>query len=253
MSELAGQIAFVTGAAVGMGAATAVRFAQAGATVVVTDVDEAGARRTAARIEDECGRALARRVHVAEEQEVASAVAATVERFGRLDCAVNNAALRPDHRSVVNADLDEFDRLIAVNLRGVLACMKHQAAQMLDRGHGSIVNIGSTSSFRPQPGSPAYAAAKHGGIGLTRTASSELAPKGIRVNAVCPGATRTPMLEAAMQRRGVTEADHAQLLSQFGRFGEPEEVAEASLWLATARASFVTGHALAVDGGYTAW
>jgi len=253
MLELEGQIALVTGAAVGMGAATALRFAQAGAVVVATDRDESGAERTAARIEDLGGRALARRLDVTEEREVAEAVATTVAAFGRLDCAVNNAAQPPDHRSVVGADLNEFDRLIAVNLRGVLACMKHQAAQMLDQGSGSIVNIGSTSSFRPQPGSPAYAAAKHGVLGLTRTASSELAQHGIRVNAVCPGATRTPMLEEAMRRRGVTEADHAERLSQFGRLAEPEEIAEASLWLASSRSSFVTGHALAVDGGYTAW
>jgi NAD(P)-dependent dehydrogenase (short-subunit alcohol dehydrogenase family) len=253
MGLLSNRVALVTGAATGMGEATARCLAEEGARVVVADVDVEGGEATAARVREAGGEAVFVRADVAVEDDVAALVEACIAAFGALDCAVNNAALRPDHRPVMEADLDEFDRIIAVNLRGVLACMKHEARCMRARGGGAIVNIGSTSAFRPQAGSAAYVAAKHGVIGLTRTASAELAGQGVRVNAVCPGATRTPMMAQAMARRGVTEQEHAAQLSQLGRFAEPREVAEASLWLCSDRSSFVTGHALAVDGGYLAW
>jgi NAD(P)-dependent dehydrogenase (short-subunit alcohol dehydrogenase family) len=253
MGLLSNRVALVTGAATGMGEATARCLAEEGARVVVADVDVEGGEATAARVREAGGKAVFVRADVAVEDDVAALVEACIAAFGALDCAVNNAALRPDHRPVMEADLDEFDRIIAVNLRGVLACMKHEARCMRARGGGAIVNIGSTSAFRPQAGSAAYVAAKHGVIGLTRTASAELAGQGVRVNAVCPGATRTPMMAQAMARRGVTEQEHAARLSQLGRFAEPREVAEASLWLCSDRSSFVTGHALAVDGGYLAW
>jgi NAD(P)-dependent dehydrogenase (short-subunit alcohol dehydrogenase family) len=253
MGLLSNRVALVTGAATGMGEATARCLAEEGARVVVADVDVEGGEATAARVREAGGEAVFVRADVAVEDDVAALVEACIAAFGALDCAVNNAALRPDHRPVMEADLGEFDRIIAVNLRGVLACMKHEARCMRARGGGAIVNIGSTSAFRPQAGSAAYVAAKHGVIGLTRTASAELAGQGVRVNAVCPGATRTPMMAQAMARRGVTEQEHAAQLSQLGRFAEPREVAEASLWLCSDRSSFVTGHALAVDGGYLAW
>jgi NAD(P)-dependent dehydrogenase (short-subunit alcohol dehydrogenase family) len=253
MGLLSNRVALVTGAATGMGEATARCRAEEGARVVVADVDVEGGEATAARVREAGGEAVFVRADVAVEDDVAALVEACIAAFGALDCAVNNAALRPDHRPVMEADLDEFDRIIAVNLRGVLACMKHEARCMRARGGGAIVNIGSTSAFRPQAGSAAYVAAKHGVIGLTRTASAELAGQGVRGNAVCPGATRTPMMAQAMARRGVTEQEHAAQLSQLGRFAEPREVAEASLWLCSDRSSFVTGHALAVDGGYLAW
>jgi NAD(P)-dependent dehydrogenase (short-subunit alcohol dehydrogenase family) len=253
MGLLSNRVALVTGAATGMGEATARCLAEEGARVVVADVDVEGGEATVARVREMGGEAVFVRADVAEEDDVVAMVETCLSAFGALDCAVNNAALRPDHRPLIEADLDEFDRIIAVNLRGVLACMKHEARCMRERGGGAIVNIGSTSSFRPQAGSAGYVAAKHGVIGLTRTASAELAGQGVRVNAVCPGATRTPMLEQAMARRGVTEDEHAARFSQLRRFADPREVAEASLWLCSDRSSFVTGHALAVDGGYLAW
>jgi glucose 1-dehydrogenase len=188
---------------------------------------------------------------VADEAAVAALVAETVATFGRLDCAVNNAAITPDVLPIAEADMAVFDKVLAVDLRSVMLCMKYEIRQFLAQGSpGSIVNIGSVSSFRPQPNNAAYVAAKHGVIGLTKTGSLEYAGKGIRVNAVLPGAIDTPMLRGALEETGFTEADFAPALSLFGRFGKPEEVAEASAWLCSDASSYVTGHSLAVEGGY---
>jgi glucose 1-dehydrogenase len=179
-------------------------------------------------------------------------VRAAVERFGRLDCAVNNAAVAPDTHPIAELDEAEWDRVLAVDLKGVALCLKYEISQMLSQGGGgAIVNVGSVSSFRPQPENAAYVAAKHGVIGLTKTASLENAPHGIRVNTVCPGAIDTPMIRGALETVGLTEADFAPVISLFGRFGKPEEVAQASLWLCSDAASYVTGAALAVDAGFT--
>jgi NAD(P)-dependent dehydrogenase (short-subunit alcohol dehydrogenase family) len=174
-----------------------------------------------------------------------------VERYGRLDCAVNNAAITPDTHPIAELDEQEFDRIIAVDLRGVALCLKYEIGQMLAQGGGgAIVNIGSVSSFRPQPDNAAYVAAKHGVVGLTKVASLENAPHGIRVNTVCPGAIDTPMVRGALETVGMTEAECAPIISLLGRFGRPEEVAQASLWLCSEESSYVTGAALAVDAGY---
>lgn len=248
---LAGKAGIVTGAGMGMGAATAELFAQQGAAVMVADVDFAAATDVAARIAAAGGRAEAIAADVSDESAVAALVEATVARFGRIDWAVNNAAIKPDTHPIDSADMAEFDRIIAVNLRGVMLCLKYQVAQMLKQGDGgAIVNIGSVSSQRPQPANAAYTAAKHGVIGLTKVASIDYAPRGIRVNAVLPGAIDTPMIRTALAEVGTTEEAFAPQLSLFGRFGRPDEVAQASLWLCSDAASFVTGHALAVDGGY---
>jgi glucose 1-dehydrogenase len=248
--SLAGRVALVTGAAVGMGAATARLFADAGANVAVADVDEANGEATAATIRAAGGEASFVRADVSRASEVDAMVRAVVERYGRLDCAVNNAAVTPDARPLAELAEAELDRILAINLKGVALCLKYELAQMLSQGQGSIVNIGSTSSFRPQPGSAAYTAAKHGVIGLTKVASLESAPHGVRVNCVCPGAIDTPMIRASVARRGTTEAEFAPNLSLFGRFGKPEEVAQASLWLCSDLASYATGAVLSVDAGY---
>ncbi|MCO6056883.1 SDR family oxidoreductase [Pseudomonas sp. MOB-449] len=250
---LEGKVALVTGAAMGMGAATAQLFAEAGARVVVADMNEDLGRALVSEIERSGGEALFQRVNVSLAAEVDALVQAIVARFGRLDVAVNNAAVTPDTRPLAEMDEAEFDRVIAVDLKGVALCLRYELAQMIRQGGGgSIVNIGSTSSFRPQPNNGAYVAAKHGVIGLTKVAALENGMYGIRVNTVAPGAIDTPMLRGALAQMGTSEADFAPALSLFGRFGQPREVAQASLWLASDQSSYVTGSTIHVDAGYTA-
>lgn len=243
---LAGRVALVTGAARGMGEATAVAFAAAGARVVVADIDEAAGRAVASAVDG-----LFVTADVADEDSVRAMMAACLDTYGRLDCAVNNAAVLPDYADVVDLDAERWDQVIRVNLRSVFLCLKYEARAMLAGTGGAIVNIGSTRSTRPHHRAAAYTASKHGVVGLTKVASAQLAPRGIRVNAVCPGATLTPMMAAAMAERGRTEAEQAAELTLLGRLGRPHEVAAASLWLCTDAASFVTGHALYADGGLT--
>jgi glucose 1-dehydrogenase len=249
---LEGKVAIVTGAAMGMGEATARVFAGAGAKVLVGDVNADLGQATVEQIEQEGGTASFCRVDVSTAGEVEALVATAVERYGRLDCAVNNAAVTPDTHPIADLDENEWDRILAVDLKGVALCLKYEVAQMLAQGDGgAIVNIGSVSAHRPQPNNAAYVAAKHGVLGLTKVASLENAPQGIRVNTVCPGAIDTPMIRGALETVGLTEAEFAPVLSLFGRFGQPEEVAEASLWLCSDAASYVTGAILNVDAGYT--
>lgn len=249
---LEGKVALVTGAAMGMGAATAQLFAEAGARVVVADMNEDLGRTLVREIERSGGEALFQRVNVSLAAEVDALVQAIVTRFGRLDVAVNNAAVTPDTRPLAEMDEAEFDRVIAVDLKGVALCLRYELAQMIRQGGGgSIVNIGSTSSFRPQPNNGAYVAAKHGVIGLTKVAAIENGIYGIRVNVVAPGAIDTPMLRGALAQMGASEAEFAPALSLFGRFGQPREVAQASLWLASEQSSYVTGSTIHVDAGYT--
>ncbi|WP_372730382.1 SDR family NAD(P)-dependent oxidoreductase [Novosphingobium sp.] len=249
--DLAGKVAIVTGAGVGMGAATARLLAARGAKVIVSDINDETGAETVAAIRAEGGTAHFVMANVADEAQVEALVAQTIATYGRLDCAVNNAAITPDILPIHEADMAVFDRVLNVDLRSVMLCMKYEIRQLLAQGSaGSIVNIGSVSSFRPQPNNAAYVAAKHGVIGLTKTGSLEYAGRNIRVNAVLPGAIDTPMLRGALETTGFTEADFAPALSLFGRFGKPEEVAEASAWLCSDASSYVTGHSLAVEGGY---
>lgn len=249
--SLHNKVAIVTGAGMGMGAATALLFAEAGAKVVVSDVNEAAGREVVARIEQAGGTALFHKANVAVGAEVDQLVRATVECFGRLDVAVNNAAVTPDTKPLSEMDESQFDQVIAVDLKGVALCLKYQLAQMIRQGQGgSIVNIGSVSSFRPQPTNGAYVAAKHGVIGLTKVAALENGVHQIRVNAVAPGAIDTPMLRNALTAMGADETVFASALSLLGRFGEAREVAQASLWLASDLASYVTGTTINVDAGY---
>jgi NAD(P)-dependent dehydrogenase (short-subunit alcohol dehydrogenase family) len=249
--SLDGKVAIVTGAAMGMGEATARLFGAAGAHVLVSDVNADLGRATAEGIERDGGSASFCKTDVSSGTDVATMVRTAVERYGRLDCAVNNAAVTPDTHPIAEFDEQEFDRVLAVDLKGVALCLKYEIAQMLKQGDGgAIVNVGSVSSFRPQPNNAAYVAAKHGVIGLTKVASLENAPLGIRVNAVCPGAIDTPMIRGALETAGLTEEDFAPVLSLLGRFGRPEEVAQASLWLCSDQSSYVTGAELSVDAGY---
>jgi NAD(P)-dependent dehydrogenase (short-subunit alcohol dehydrogenase family) len=250
--SLEGKVAIVTGAAMGMGEATARVFAAAGAHVLVSDINEELGQGTVERIERDGGSASFCQTDVSVAAHAENMVRIAVERYGRLDCAVNNAAVTPDTHPIAELDEQEWDRILAVDLKGVALCLKYEIAQLLRQAEGgSIVNIGSVSSFRPQPENAAYTAAKHGVIGLTKVASLENAPLGIRVDTVAPGAIDTPMIRGALETVGLTEAEFAPVISLFGRFGRPEEVAQASLWLCSDQSSYVTGAVLSVDAGYT--
>jgi glucose 1-dehydrogenase len=248
---LQGKVAIITGAAMGMGEATAKLFAEMGAKVVAADIDEAGGRRVVAEIEAAGGTAFFCRANVSLGGDVEALVKATVERFGRLDVAVNNAAVTPDTRLLSEMEESQFDKVIAVDLKGVALCLKYELAQMIRQGGGgSIINIGSVSSFRPQATTAAYVAAKHGVIGLTKVAAVENGQHNIRVNTVAPGAIDTPMMQNYLKDHNLTEADFAAPFSLFNRFGKAREVAQASLWLASDLASYVTGSTINVDAGY---
>jgi NAD(P)-dependent dehydrogenase (short-subunit alcohol dehydrogenase family) len=246
--SFAGKVALVTGAASGIGRATALAFAQAGARVVVADVDEAGSQETVALIGAASGEAVFVRADVADEEAVAALVETAVTRFGRLDYAHNNAGIQGTFGRLADCSREEWDRLLAVDLTGVWLCLKHEIPQMLRQEGGAIVNTSSVSGLRGGQDSPAYVASKHGVVGLTRKAARDYAADGIRVNAVCPGVTRTPLLDRLFTVRPDLEATWREALP-LGRFGTPEEVAAAVVWLCSDAAAFVTGHAMVIDGG----
>jgi NAD(P)-dependent dehydrogenase (short-subunit alcohol dehydrogenase family) len=245
----------VTGSGSGMGRAMAIAFAAAGAKVLVTDVNVKGGEETVATILKAGGKAKFLHSDASSAAAVQAMVAAVVAEHGRLDFAVNNAAIEVDTGPLADCPDDAFDRLVAVNIKGVFLCMKHEIRQMLKQGGGAIVNIASTNAFRPQLNMSVYTATKHAVVGLTRNAAIEYAAAGIRINAICPGAIDTPMLQAALGRFEGMNIPREQILGQMSlinRPGRPEEVAKAALWLCSDDASFTYGHALAVDGGYLA-
>jgi len=249
VSALAGKVAIVTGAGAGIGRASAVLFAREGAKVVVADMDAAGGAETARLIVDGGGEATFVQVDVAAPAEVRAMVQSTLDTYGRLDVAHNNAGLASGGKPLAEFDDTEWDRVIAVMLSGPYHCMKAQIPAMLDTGGGAIVNTASGAGLVGFPGQAAYVAAKHGLIGLTKVAALDYGARGVRINAICPGTARTPMVDAAV-RNDPTLESYLQGLHPIGRIAEPEEIAEAALWLCSGRSSFVLGHALAVDGGY---
>ena len=245
----AGRIALVTGAAGGIGRASAVALAQAGARVMVADV--AACDDTVALIRNTGGEARALTVNVADEQSVARMVAATVEAFGGLDIAFNNAGVAGVFTKTHDYPSDDWARVIAINLTGVWHCMKYELQHMLKAGGGSIINTASVAGLVGMSHAAAYSAAKAGVIGLTKNAAMEYARNNIRINAVCPGGVRTNMTESA-DHSLPGFLDRLAKLEPMGRVAAPEEIASAVVWLASDGASFMTGHALPVDGGYVA-
>ena len=244
------QVVLITGASSGIGKATALAFARAGYEVALADRDEPAGERIAEEIARRGGKSLFVTCDVASEEDVAALVARTVDHFGQLDVAFNNAGIEGEQAPTADCTVENWDRVMAVNLRGVWLCMRAEIPHMLKGGGGTIVNCASVAGLVGLAGIPAYVAAKHGVVGLTRAAALDYATRGIRVNAVCPGAIHTPMLDRFMGE----DAGRAQILAAepVGRIGKPEEVASAVLWLCSDGAAFTTGQALAVDGGWIA-
>ena len=248
---LEGRVTLVTGGSSGIGRATSLAFAREGARVVVADIAVAGGEETVRMIEAAGGAALFVRADVSKATEVEALVTETLGRFGRLDCAFNNAGIEGSRASTVDYTEEDWDRTVGTNLKGVWLCMKYEIPRMLEQGGGAIVNTSSVYGLVAGRGVSAYVASKHGVAGLTKSAALEYAPHGIRINAVCPGAIRTPMLMRHL-RDAESEERLIAAVEPIGRMGSPEEVAAAVVWLCSDAASFVTGHTMAVDGGYLA-
>jgi NAD(P)-dependent dehydrogenase (short-subunit alcohol dehydrogenase family) len=253
--SLDGKIALVTGAGSGIGRATSLTMARRGAKVVVADVNEEGGRETVDAVEQAGGEALFVRADVASSADVQALIRATVETYGRLDCAVNNAGIggtTGEGRRYATHEYPEelWARILSVNLTGVFLCLKHEIVQMLGQGGGAIVNIASIAGLVGGFGT-AYVASKHGVAGVTRNAALEYARQGIRINAVCPGVVETPMVASVFGAIPGLE-ERWRETEPIGRFAAPREIAEAVAWLCSDAASFVTGIALPVDGGWTA-
>lgn len=241
--DLSGKGVLITGAASGIGKACARGFAAEGARLMLLDCDDGKGERLAKELPD----ALYRHCDVSREEDLETAIAVAIERFGGLDCAVNNAAISGAHAPLDQISAEDWSRVLAVNLSGVFYGVKHQIRAMSERG-GAIVNVSSASGVIPTPNMGPYCAAKHGVLGLTKTAAVENARSGIRINAVLPGSTRTPMLEDSMAKSPEVEQMVIQN-SVLGRLGEPEEIAAAVLWLCSRQSSYVNGHSLLIDGG----
>lgn len=255
MGMLSGKTALITGASAGIGRAAALKMAQEGAKLVVSDIAAETGEETASIIRAAGGEAVFVRADVSSPADVAALVAGVVERWGRLDCACNNAGIEGRIAPLAEQPIDNFDRIMAVNARGTYLCLQAEIAAMLKTGGGSIVNIASVAGLIGFPGLSPYVASKHAINGMTKNAALEYGKAGIRVNAICPGGVDTRMLDSlAEQATGgtLTTAQMMDPLHPIGRIGRPDEIAEAIVWLCCDRASFVTGATMPVDGGFVA-
>jgi len=249
--DFSGKTAFVSGAGSGIGRATALAFARAGANVTVVDINQSGASATAAEIEQVGGKALARVCDVTKAADVKAALRATMDAFGGLDAAFNNAGIEQPGTTIADISEELWDRVIDVNLKGVFLCMKYEIEIMLQNRGGAIVNTSSGAGVLAIRQQSAYCASKFGVTAISKAAALEYADKNVRVNAVCPGIIDTPMIA---RYTGGTEEGRARMVKQepVGRMGRPEEIAGTVLWLCSDACAFVTGHAMVVDGGQTA-
>lgn len=255
MGLVSGQTALVTGAAAGIGRATALTFAAEGAKVVVSDIQDAGGKETVKMIENAGGDALYVRADVSKPADVGDLISKTLAAYGKIDCAVNNAGIEGKIAPFVDQVEDNFDAIIGVNLKGTFLCLQAEIAEMLKTGGGTIVNLSSIAGMIGFSGLSPYVASKHGVIGLTKNAALEYAASGIRVNAVCPGGVDTRMLDSLAEQ--VTEGAQSSSemmapLHPMGRIGTPQEIADLIVWLCSSRAGFITGTAIPIDGGYVA-
>ncbi|MEY8609860.1 SDR family oxidoreductase [Parabacteroides segnis] len=248
METMKEKVVMITGAAAGIGLACAEAFAKVGATTILVDINKPETQ--ARKLTDEGFKAVAYGCDVSDTQAVKEMVDWIVATYGRLDAALNNAGIQTPQRPMAEITDDEFDRTVAVDLKGVWNCMRYEIIQMLKQGGGTIVNTSSQGGVTGFPGQAAYIACKHAVIGLTRTAAIDYAAKGIRINAICPGAIRTPMAEELIRRNPDLEQELIRDIPA-GRLGKPEEIANAVLWLCSPQASFVDGHALLVDGAFS--
>lgn len=247
--DFAGRVALVTGGGSGIGRATALGFAECGGRVAVLDYDHAMAEETAHLIAQAGGEAMVCETDVSDEASVAEAVRKIVDKYGRLDAAHNNAGISPDTGSTVDCTRELWDRIFAVNTTGVWLCMKYEIQAMLKSGGGAIVNTGSVSSLRAAPYISAYVASKHALVGLTKVTALEYAEQGVRVNLVCPGVVRTPMLEKKADEGFFSIDEYVQGSVPMKRAGASDEIASAVVWACSDQASYLTGATLSIDGG----
>jgi len=247
--SLENRVALVTGAGSGIGRACAQMFAREGAKVVVSDIVVEGGEETVDMIKGAGGDAIFVKTDVTKAAEVEAMVNKAIETYGRLDCAHNNAGVPSSMLATADVPEDQWDHIINVNLKGIWLCMKYEIPQMLKQGKGAIVNTASTLSLVGWIKRPAYTTSKHGVAGLTKAAALDYATDGIRINAVCPGTVRTPLVETVIARRPEAEAEILAMLP-IGRLANADEIAEAVVWLCSDAASFVTGHLMCVDGGW---
>jgi len=251
MSKFDGKVALVTGAASGIGRASALAFARQGAKVVVADVDIAGGEETVKLVGQGGGDALFLLADVTTADQVSALVKETVEHYGWLDYAHNNAGMLGAPTALAELSEEAWDRIVNVNLRSVWLCMKYEIPEMIKRGCGAIVNTASVAGLVGVRGLSPYTATKHAVVGLTKTAALDYVKRGIRINAICPGLVRTPMVENYTQKNPAVE-EQLLMFQPLGRMAAPEEVAAAVVWLCSDEASFVTGTAMTIDGAWTA-
>jgi NAD(P)-dependent dehydrogenase (short-subunit alcohol dehydrogenase family) len=251
MRRFEGKVALVTGGGSGIGRATSLAFANEGAKVVIDDINVEGGEETLRLIKSTGGEAIFVKADVSKGAEVEAMVEKTIDTYGRLDCAFNNAGIGEPLKRVAKTTEDNWDRVMATNLKGVYLCMKYEVPHMLKQKKGAIVNTSSLAGLKGLSGQAAYVASKHGVVGLTKSAAIEYATLGIRINAICPGVINTPLIAPNMKDRPHVEKGYVDM-EPIGRLGKPEEIASAVLWLCSDEASFVVGSVFSVDGGVVA-